>query len=68
MVRIMVAATLATTTFAVAVNSHALANKYPEYHKVWEDGALNKPLKKGFKARTPRSTPGLPTGKRQHKR
>lgn len=56
----VVAAALAATTFAVAVNSHAQTSKYPEYHKTWQDGALRKPLKKGLKANTPRSKVGRP--------
>lgn len=51
MLRIFVVVALATATFAVTVNSHAQANKYPEYHKVWEDGALKKSIKKEIKAK-----------------
>jgi len=64
MVRIIIAAALATTSFAVALESQA---KTPESHKVWVDTQMAKPLQKGFKANTPSASSGLPTGKRQHK-
>lgn len=51
------AAAVAATTFAVAINSHAQAAKYPEYHKVWQDGALRKPLKKGLKTKGQQKAP-----------
>ena len=63
--RTIVAVALGATTLATPINSHAGASKHPEYHKVWEDGALRKPPKKGLKAKAPHS--GLPTAKRQYK-
>ena len=67
MLKIFAVVALAATTFAVTVNSHARANKHPEYHRLWEDGAVNKKKKEGFKANTHRPPSGLPTGKRQYK-
>jgi hypothetical protein len=42
---------LAATTFAMTVSSQAQP-KFPEYDKVWEDGALRKQENKGFKAKS----------------
>jgi len=37
----LAAADVLTTTATVTVNTSNTVAKYPEYHKIWEDGALN---------------------------
>ena len=60
-------AVLVTAVVATTPNSHAQVQKFPEYHKVWEDNQLRTKKTKRLKANTPSPRPQLPTGKRPHK-
>ena len=61
-------AVLVTAVVATTPNLHAQAQKFPEYHKVWEDNQLRTKKAKRLTANTPSPRPHLPRGKRPHKR
>ena len=69
---IVVSATIGVAVLVTAVvvttpNLHAQAQKFPEYHKVWEDNQLRTKKAKRLKANIPSPRPHLPRGKRPHK-